>query len=198
MKKLMSVALCLSMAIGLMACGSSSGTTSTTSAPSTSGASSTTAPASEAAEPADSAENEETDGWVPTKTVEIVTHSGVGAGGDLIGRVIIEATQDLVPVPMVMQNKKGSAGSNVWAYVQKGKNDGHTFIVITPTNFLWYYNAHNGMHPSEDLIPVARFQMEPQVLVVQKDSPYQDIESFLDAYKEGKVTIAGEASGGPA
>lgn len=54
------------------------------------------------------------------------------------------------------------------------------------------------MHPTEDLVPLARFQLEPQVLVVHKDSPYQDIASFLEAYKAGNATIAGEASGGPA
>lgn len=184
MKKLFSVVLCLTMILNLAACGA--------------GGNAETAPSAQQAAPAASGSAAETDGWVPTKQVEIVTHSGVGAGGDLIGRAIIEATQGLVPQNMFMQNKKGSAGSNVWAYVKEGKTDGHTLIVGTPTNFPWYYNANNGMHPTEDLVPLARFQLEPQVLVVHKDSPYQDIASFLEAYKAGNATIAGEASGGPA
>lgn len=149
-------------------------------------------------EPSDEEQQKTTGGWVPTKDVEIVTHSGVGAGGDLIGRAVIAAATDIVPVNMYMQNKKGSAGSNVWAYVQKGKDDGHTLIVITPTNILWYYNANNGMNINTDLIPVARLQYEPQLLVVQKDSPLADIEEFKKAYIAGDITIGGEASGGPA
>ncbi|NBI77561.1 tripartite tricarboxylate transporter substrate binding protein [Anaerotruncus colihominis] len=190
MKKLFSILLCTAMVFSLAACGSAN--SSNTPAAST-------APAASAANPASGADTQaETTAWAPTKDVEIVTHSGVGSGGDVIGRAIIESCKGIVDANMFMQNKKGSAGSAVWAYVQKGKNDGHTLIVITPTNFLWYYNANNGMNPSTDLVPLVRFQLDPQVLCVHKDSPYQDIESFKQAYKEGKVTIAGEASGGPA
>ena len=177
-KKLLAIVLSAAM-LAVTGCSSSSGS------------SSTPAPSAEAS-------SETTEGWVPTKDVEIVTHSGVGAGGDLIGRAVIAAATDIVPVNMFMQNKKGSAGSNVWAYVQKGKNDGHTLVVITPTNILWYYNANNGMNINTDLIPVARLQYEPQLLVVKKDSPLADIEEFKKAYAAGEVTIGGEASGGPA
>lgn len=183
MKKFLRLLLSFALILSLAACAQQAPTSSAAPAAPPAASGSDTAPAA---------------GWAPTKDVEIVTHSGVGAGGDLIGRAIIESCNGLVSKNMFMQNKKGSAGSNVWAYVQRGKNDGHTLIVITPTNFLWYYNANNGMHPCKDLIPLVRFQLEPQVLIVHKDSPYRDIASFLAAYKEGKVTIAGEASGGPA
>lgn len=83
MKKLFSVVLCLTMILNLAACGA--------------GGNAETAPSAQQAAPAASGSAAETDGWVPTKQVEIVTHSGVGAGGDLIGRAIIEATQGLVP-----------------------------------------------------------------------------------------------------
>lgn len=182
MKKLLSVLLCIALMAGMAACG---------------GASSSAAPAASASSPAGDAQPAVAE-WAPTKDVEIVTHSGVGSGGDVIGRAIIESCKGIVDANMFMQNKKGSAGSNVWAYVQKGKNDGHTLVVITPTNFLWYYNANNGMNPCTDLTPLVCFQKDPQVLCVGKNCEYQDIESFKQAYQEGKVTIGGEASGGPA
>ena len=187
MKKVLCMALCLALVFALAACGANGAPAA--SAPAASGAD---APAAENAGSAEAA------GWVPTKDVEIVTHSGVGAGGDLIGRAVIEASQSLVPENMFMQNKKGSAGSNVWAYVKEGKTDGNTLIVGTPTNFLWYYNANNGMNIIEDLVPLCRLQLEPQLLVVQAKGPYQSIDDFKEAYKAGNATIAGEASGGPA
>ena len=87
MKKLFSVVLCLTMILSLAACGA--------------GGNAETAPSAQQAAPAASGSAAETEGWVPTKQVEIVTHSGVGAGGDLIGRAIIEATQGLVPQNML-------------------------------------------------------------------------------------------------
>ena len=49
----------------------------------------------------------------PSKQVEVVTRSGVGSGGDMIGRQVIEAAKDFVPDPMIMMTKKGAASANV-------------------------------------------------------------------------------------
>ncbi len=105
MKKLFSILLCTAMVFSLAACGSAN--SSNTPAAST-------APAASAANPASGADTQaETTAWAPTKDVEIVTHSGVGSGGDVIGRAIIESCKGIVDANMFMQNKKGNAGSAI-------------------------------------------------------------------------------------
>ncbi len=181
-KALLSVMLCATLVLMASCSNKASGGTPSGSAPS-GGTATTAAP----------------EGFTPTHPVEIVTHSGVGGGGDLIGRAVIAATQEFVPQPMVMVNKQGGAGNNEWNYIQeKGKDDGHYLIVATPTNLLWTNQGQNNMRIAVDLIPVINLQIEPQMVVVPANSKWNTMEEFLEDYKTGNVQMAGDVAGGAA
>lgn len=143
MKKLFSILLCTAMVFSLAACGSAN--SSNTPAAST-------APAASAANPASGADTQaETTAWAPTKDVEIVTHSGVGSGGDVIGRAIIESCKGIVDANMFMQNKKGSAGSAILCLLVVGSlalNEGIFAVgILIVCAFLGYLMKLAGFNP---------------------------------------------------
>ena len=131
----------------------------------------------------------------PIKVVEVVTHSGVGGGGDLISRQMIAAGQQFVPQPMVVVNKVGAASNNMAAYLKSGKTDGHTINVSTNNNITWYLLKANNMNLLEYLEPIACMQIEPGCVVVPASSKYKTIEEFIAGYKAGDVNIAGTEVG---
>ncbi len=131
----------------------------------------------------------------PNKPIEVVTHSGVGGGGDLLGRAIIAAAQRFVPQPMVMVNANGATGNNMGAYLAEGKTDGHTIVVVQSSNPTWYLMGQANWNPNEYLVPIAGMQKEPGCFVVPASSKYQTLQEYLEDYKAGKVHIAGTAVG---
>ncbi len=131
----------------------------------------------------------------PNKHVEVVTHSDVGGGGDLLSRQIIAAGQPFVPQPMVVVNKVGAGANNLAAYIANGKTDGHTLVVGTTANIAWYLMGTSTMDITEYLTPIANVQLEPSCFVVPASSKYQTMEEFMEAYKAGDVNIAGTAVG---
>ena len=103
------IALLLVLAIALVGCGGSA--SSAAPAPASSAA-----PASSEA-PASSAEPEPVKVDYPTKTVEVVYHSGVGSGGDVMIRAMDQALIDAAAkgrtkhVGWVVNNMQGGAGA---------------------------------------------------------------------------------------
>ena len=50
-------------------------------------------------------------GWQPTRPIQCIVGFAPGGGADLIARAIIEATQPLVPQPLVVVNRPGAGGT---------------------------------------------------------------------------------------
>lgn len=133
----------------------------------------------------------------PTRPIEIVTHSGVGGGGDVMGRQVIEVARDLFPQPLVMVNKAGAAGRNLENHVKDKAPDGHTLVVTVATQLLYLYGGSISMNINKDLRPIIRLQVEPTMVAVKKDSPYRNMQEIIAAAKAGKVTFGGGPVGGP-
>ena len=78
-------------------------------------------------------------GFKPSKTVEFVTHTGPGGGGDVLARAIASAMEKekLMPVRMQIANKTGGSGATAMAYLVEKKGEPHTIAVYTG---LWFTN----------------------------------------------------------
>ncbi len=132
----------------------------------------------------------------PNKPIEIVTHSGVGGGGDMMGRAIIAAAQRFVPQPLVMVNANGATANNMGAYLAEGKTDGHTVVLGQLSNIAWNITGQQTWYLYDYLIPVVNMQEDPSCIVVPASSKYQTMEEYIEAYKAGEVHMAGPAVGG--
>lgn len=123
--------------------------------------------------------------WKPTKTVEVIVHTGPGGGNDLLGRAVAQMLEKekLLPVRMQVVNKTGGNGAVAAAAIAEKKGDPHTLGLITSVwiaNPLTTSEAKVTLH---DLTPVARLLLEPAVFAVRADSPYKTLKDFIDAAK---------------
>ena len=134
--------------------------------------------------------------WKPTRTVDVIVHTGPGGGSDVLARaiaVMIEK-EKLVPVRMQVVNKPGGNGAVAAAALSEKKDDPHTLGLITS---VWIANALTTSEAKitvHDLKPIAQLMLEPAVFAVRADSPYKTLKEFIDAAKAKPGTL--KQSGG--
>jgi putative tricarboxylic transport membrane protein len=123
--------------------------------------------------------------WKPTKTVEIIVHTGPGGGNDVLGRAIANMMEKekLVPVRMQVINKPGGNGAVAAAAISEKKDDPHTLGLITSVWIAGPLTTSEAQITLHDLKPIAQLVREPAVLAVRADSPYKSLKEFIDAAK---------------
>jgi putative tricarboxylic transport membrane protein len=125
-------------------------------------------------------------GFTPTKPVEVVVHTGPGGGSDVLARAValIMEKEKLLPVRMQVANKTGGGGAVAAAYMAEKKGDTHTIGFFTG---VWLTNPLTSAEAKvtlKDLTPVARLVLEPAVIAVKADAPYKTLGDFVNAAKQ--------------
>src|SRR5213078_1521814 len=123
--------------------------------------------------------------WKPTKTVEIIVHTGPGGGSDILARAVatMMEREKLVPVRMQVINKPGGNGAVAAAALAERKDDPHTIGFITSVWIAGPLTSAEAKITVHDLKPVAQLMLEPAVFAVKADSPYKTLKEFVDAAK---------------
>jgi putative tricarboxylic transport membrane protein len=118
--------------------------------------------------------------------VEIVVHSGLGTGNDILGRAIrvIAEKENLLPVRMNVVNKTGGAGATAMAYMAERKSDAHVIGLYTAAWLTAPMMAKEIRVQFHELTPIANLLAEPSVIVVKGDSPYKTLADFIEAAKK--------------
>jgi putative tricarboxylic transport membrane protein len=122
----------------------------------------------------------------PSKQIEAVVHTGPGGGSDIFARAIAEMLQKEKMITQRMQvvNKSGGGSAVAMSYLAEKKGDPHTigfFTGVWVTNPLTTKEAQVTI---KDLTPVVRLVLEPAVIAVKTDSPYKNMNDFIEAAKK--------------
>ena len=122
----------------------------------------------------------------PSKSIEVVVHTGAGGGSDLFARAIAELLQKekLVSQRLQVVNKSGGGSAVAMSYLAEKKGETHTigfFTGVWVTNPLTTAEANVTL---KDLTPIAGLVLEPAVIVVKADSPYKNMKDFIEAAKK--------------
>jgi len=125
-------------------------------------------------------------GFTPTKPVEVVVHTGPGGGSDLLARAVATMIEKekLLPVRMQVVNKAGGGGAVAPAYLAEKAGDPHTLGFFTG---VWLTNpitTDAAKVTLKDLTPIARLVLEPALIAVKADAPYKTLSDFTTAAKE--------------
>lgn len=189
MKKALVMVLAFATALSLAACGGKQPVAETKApAPST------------GAQPAVSSEAPKTD--YPTKTVDMVYHSSVGSGGDIMLRAMDQALVNLAAEGKiqhkgwVINNMPGGSGAVSWEYVADADPDGYTLLGISST--ILTSPLMNDMDVNyESFTPVAIMLVDPMVIAVPGTSPYNTFEELVEGAKgaPGTQSWAGGVAG---
>ncbi|NBR29277.1 MAG: tripartite tricarboxylate transporter substrate binding protein [Betaproteobacteria bacterium] len=135
-------------------------------------------------------------GWKPTRPVEVVVHTGPGGGSDTLARAVAQMIEKekLVPVRLQVVNKTGGNGSVAAAYLAEKKGDVNTIAFFTG---VWLTNplvAAEAKVTLRELTTIARLVLEPAVIAVKADSPFNTMKDFIEAAKKAPGTL--KQSGG--
>jgi len=122
----------------------------------------------------------------PTRTIEVVVHTGPGGGSDLLARAVagMIEKEKLLPVRMQVVNKTGGGGAVAAAYLAEKEGDPNTIGFFTGVWLTGPLTSAEAKVTLRDLTPIARLVLEPALIAVKADAPYQTLADFVAAAKE--------------
>ena len=121
-------------------------------------------------------------GGYPNKPITLVTHSSVGAGGDIFLRQLAKHLEGIVLVPLVIENRRGGASATAVSFVATSPTDGYAMYGSTPT-LLQTPMLTKTQHTYLDLQPVVNIFFDPMILYVKADSPWKTLPDIVAAAK---------------
>ena len=124
--------------------------------------------------------------FTPTRTVEVVVHTGPGGGSDILARaaVLMIEKEKLVPVRMQVVNKTGGGSTVAAAYLAEKKGEPHTIGFFTGVWLTSPITTAEARVTLRDLTPIARLVLEPALVAVKADAPYKTLRDFTEAAKK--------------
>lgn len=132
----------------------------------------------------------------PEKPVNLLIGFKAGGATDLLGRLVAEALEKELGMPVVVINKGGAGGALAYDEVHRAANDGYTLGWVTGSLFTTTNIGHLNWGYDE-LDPVARIAQWPMVVGVSSDAPWKSWQDFLaDARSNpGKYTFGHAGTG---
>jgi putative tricarboxylic transport membrane protein len=131
----------------------------------------------------------------PTRTVDVVVHTGPGGGSDLFARAIAAMLrkENLLGHQLQVINKPGGSGAVAMAYLMTKKGDGHTIGLFTDTWLATPLLQPEAKFTLKDMTPVALLVREPTVAVVRAQAPHRTMSQFVEASRKnpGQLRQAG-------
>lgn len=134
--------------------------------------------------------------YAPSRPIDLVVHSGPGAGPDSFARAWIGAmeAEKLSPVRFQVNHKIGGGGATAANYIVEKKGDTSTIGLFTS---VWIANPlvqQEFKASVKEMTPVVRLVIEPAVFAVKAESPYKSMQDIVDAAKKDPAKI--KQSGG--
>ncbi|MYN13478.1 tripartite tricarboxylate transporter substrate binding protein [Pusillimonas sp. TS35] len=135
----------------------------------------------------------------PTQPITIIVPFPAGGMTDVLARRLAQHMQDKLGQSVVVENRAGASGQIGSAVVARAKPDGYTLLVSA---------THHVINPAirtnlpydtrKDFTDLALMATTPNVLVVNKDVPANDLKSFSDYVNKhpGGVMFGSSSIGG--
>ena len=137
----------------------------------------------------------------PSKPIRIVVGFAPGTPPDIFARLYGEYMARQLGVPVVIDNKPGTAGNLASDAVAKAPPDGYTFLYNLSTAFTInpYIYAKLPFDPQKDLVPVATTMRQGLVLIASPKFPAKSVKELIAAAKAkpGTISHASYGAGSP-
>ena len=136
-------------------------------------------------------------GVYPDRPVTLVVAAPAGGGTDIVARMFAEHLSREFGQQIIVDNKGGGNGNIATALVAKAKPDGYTLLM--------QYSSYHSSNPAmikdlnwspKDFTGVAMGAIAPQVIVIAKKVPVDNLKDFI-AYAKANPGKLNYASFGP-
>ncbi|WP_426182567.1 Bug family tripartite tricarboxylate transporter substrate binding protein [Microbacterium sp. TWP3-1-2b2] len=130
-------------------------------------------------------------------SVAVIAPADPGGGWDQTARAFGQALSDESLVSSAPVSNIGGAGGTVGLASLATEGDPNT-LMITGSVMVGAVETNASDVRIEDMTPIAKLTEEPLVIVVPKDSPYDTLEDFLDAWVDegADMAVTGGSAGG--
>lgn len=131
----------------------------------------------------------------PDKPITLLTVFNPGGGSDMVHRLLEKYAKGIMPVPFVITYKTGAGGEFGWTELADAKPDGYFIggvdlphITLQPL----VRKQNTPGYRTEQLQPIAGLLIDPNCIMVNKNSKWNNFAEFLDYAKRnpGKVRAA--------
>jgi tripartite-type tricarboxylate transporter receptor subunit TctC len=132
----------------------------------------------------------------PTKDISYVVPFDPGGESDITARLQQQPLEDVLGVSVAVSNRPGGGGAVGWSELATSmKPDGYTWMGANlPHVVLQPLARDDAGFKTEDINWAYIFESTPNALVVSKDSKWKSLEDFVQAAKDGKLTVGGSSS----
>jgi tripartite-type tricarboxylate transporter receptor subunit TctC len=134
--------------------------------------------------------------WQPSRAIQCVVGFAPGGGADLIARAIVEATQPLVPQPLVVMNRPGAGGTIAAQQVALAPPDGHTLLMGGGSESTsipaWRTLPYD---PKTSFRAVLRLMRQRMFILTKADGRFRDLPAAMAAAKEKPQAVSHGSSG---
>ena len=136
-------------------------------------------------------------GTYPDRPITLVVAAPPGGGTDIVGRMFADHLSKDFGQQVIVDNKGGGNGNIATALVAKAKPDGYTLLM----QYSSFHSANPAMIKNlnwspKDLTGVAMGSIAPQVIVIAKKVPADNLKDFI-AYAKANPGKLNYASFGP-
>jgi len=135
----------------------------------------------------------------PDRPVRLVVPYTAGGATDVGARVLAEALTQVLPQPVVVENRTGAAGMVAAEFVARAPADGHTLLFNNTSHAVLRVVVPNApIDPIRQLSPVAILSEMPMVMLVANSFPAKDGPEFLSTIRAapGKHDYGSTGGGG--
>ena len=124
----------------------------------------------------------------PNKNINLVVPFSAGGGTDAVARKLASIMEKDLGKPVVIINKTGGAGAVGMTYGAKSKKDGYTVTMIT-REIISLPIMKLSPVTYKDFELVSLVNLDPAIVLVEKDSKYKTFEDLIKAAKANPEKI---------
>jgi tripartite-type tricarboxylate transporter receptor subunit TctC len=134
----------------------------------------------------------------PTRPVRIIVGQTAGGGQDIFARLIGQWLSDRLGRPFIIENRPGAGGNIGAEAVVRSSADGHTLLLIAPSNTIneTLYDKLS-FDFVRDIAPIASIARAPLIMEVPSSFPANTVSEFITYAKAnpGKLNMASPGIG---
>lgn len=121
--------------------------------------------------------------WKPTKDIKVIVAYKTGSGTDTSARVLLANAKKYIGQSLVVENLDGADGKIGYTALARAKPDGYTIGFINLPTFTTLALDPDSPFNIKSVVPICNHLSEPSVVVVKNDSPYNTLQDLIDDCK---------------
>lgn len=133
----------------------------------------------------------------PTRPIELIVAFAAGGTTDIGARVLASIAEKELGQPMVVLNKGGAGGQLGWTELAMSRPNGYTIGYVNLPNLssILADPERQAAFTGESFTPIVNHIVDPGVIWVRADSPYQSLDDMIAAAKENPKTVRAATTG---